>query len=322
MGVKTREGTMTSNRQKPFFAEDFRVGRARQGGERKGRQTRQTQLGPAPPVTVDVHWDEILPTLNAVMDRVEALAQGSVAQTQAVQDAMTHQEQLMQHLLALQQQIVDANQQRLEGTLFPADNGTSTENTEEYLKYILQRVDASASAATTQVDLLQQQLSKLDDLQQQNWQVQSGATPTANQFDDMIALLGEIRERLGDLASGLPATMGEYVDRSREQLVDSLYSKLQEGQAGQANPTAQKGETPYSQLEQKPAGDSYKRARGIQPPSGLGYPPQSKAAAVSVPSNTLIDDLFAEEEAYLAEKKEYLNERADLLSRKKAWKLG
>jgi hypothetical protein len=306
--MTTSEGTKTSKeQQRPFFAESFRVGQQRPGATRKTRQTRQTLLDSAPPVTVDVHWDEVLPTLNEFMGRVEGLAQDAAVQSQAVQGAIAYQAQLMQQMLALQQQVTDLTQQHMDASGAPVEGTAPNANKEDYMKYILQRVDASANAAAAQVDLLQRQLSKLDDLETQTAEPQGGNTGTQAQFDEIIALLGEIRERIGDLASGAPSSQGGFVDRSREEFVDHLYSNLKEGPEGQGMQLGQtrlQGDNPYSRIDQVPAANPHEPERKDSPKE---------------PSNTFINALLEEEMAIKTEKKEYLDEKKEYFTEKQAY---
>jgi hypothetical protein len=258
------------------------------------------------------------------MGRVEELAQSASAQSQAVHDAMAYQAQLMQQVLALQQQVADLTQQHVDGSTARMEEAGPNGNTEEYLKYILQRVDASANAAAAQVDLLQQQLSRLEDLEAQIAAVQGSSAPAQAQFGEMIALLEEIREHIGDLASGVPPSQGGFLDRSQEEFVQSIYTKLEQGKGGQESQVGRaplRATPPYSKVEETPAGPLHGFAReNLQ--AGPSASTQVGTAAARVPSNTPIDTLFAEEESYLAERKAYLDERKDYLERKKAWQLG
>ncbi len=284
--------------------------------------------------------ETLLPAMQEMNGRLEGIAQLLANQAQSIQTG----EILQREVVRLQQQLVDLQKQPVRRAPGGQPNAAQSDQVVAYLNEILKEINALAG--TTQQ------------------QAQAGYAPGTTQvevhFEEIRPLLEDIKERLGDLATGLPASKDEYVDRQREQFVDDLYEKQDVYSKMQTPPQSPKPapkpttRPPYSSVERTPPTTPRQTTlwgtgprTGDQPPTRQSQPspyaqPPAQSRTQPSPRQDVdprdaeqMDAIFSEEatylderkahldkeEKYFEERKEYLEERKDHITQKKSWYL-
>ncbi len=263
-------------------------------------------MGPGQPVNVNMNFDTLLPALQEMNGRLEGIAQILVSGEERQREFT----RLQQKLVTLQEQFIKRSPDR-------QPSQVQNEAVVRYSDEILKGITSLAVASQQQVQA----------------GPAPGSTPLEGQFEGIRQLLQDIKERLGDLATGVPASKDEYIDQQREKLVDDIYSKMEprpESPEQAPKPTSRR---PYSKMETPtpPEPSPWGTQSRTVPET-----PASRLSRVSPPNLPEVDPkvagqmdtIFAEEAAYLDEKKahfdkqeKYLDERKEHLTQKKAWYL-
>ncbi len=260
-----------------------------------------------------MNLDTLLPALQEMNGRLEGIAQLLTNQSQILVDG----EERQREVARIQQKLVNLQEQTIKRA--PDRQGTPAQNDQVvgYLKEILNGINFMAETAQKQAEAGHA----------------PGSTPMEGQFERIRQLLQDIKERLGDLATGVPASKDEYIDHQREELVNDIYSKMQAPPQPPAPARRPTSRAPSSNVEstappETPSWGTTPRTAPEQPPIRQSRVPPSILPEVDPKAAERVDAIFTEEAAYLDEKKthldkqeKYLDERKEHIAQKKEWYL-
>jgi len=309
-------------------------------------------------MNVDVRLATILPALQEMNGRLEGIAQLLATQTQAIGAGEAAQREIVR----LQQQMVHLQEQTVKR---PPDHGSTATQNEQlapYLNAILNGINVLADATQKRAENAQAAgvsppdvlpnasqndqvvaylnailggINNLADATQKRAEAgqAAGTAPAEVHFDEITPLLQDIKERLGDLTSGLPASNDGYLDHRREELIDTIYSKMEAHPQGTEQTPRHPSAHSYSNVEEAippPSTPRGTRQGTLDQTATRQAPPlpRSVPSAAATKDADSMDAIFAEEAAYLDEQKthfdkqeKYLEERKEHIAQKKAWYL-
>ncbi len=268
-------------------------------------------MGPGQPVNVNMNLDTLIPALQEMNGRLEGIAQ-----------ILVSGEERQREVARLQQKLVTLQEQATKRAPNRPDSPAQNEAVVRYLDEILKGITTLAEASQTSQ-------------QQAQAGHAPGSAPLEAQFEGIRGLLQDIKDRLGDLASGVQVTSkDEYIDHQREQLVEDIYSKMQAPPRSPEQAPKPTSRRPYSKVEpttppETPPWGTEPRTAPESPPSRPSRVPPATLPEVDPKAAERMDAIFAEEAAYLDEKKvhfnkqeKYLDERKEHITQKKTWYLG
>ncbi len=271
-----------------------------------------------------MNLDTLLPALQEMNGRLETIAQLLTNQGQILVDG----EERQRELARIQQKLVNLQEQTAKRSPAHPDTPAQNEQIVNTLNEILKGITILADASQQQV--------------QAGREARPG--PFEDQNEGIRQLLQDIKERLGDLATGVPASKDAYIDQQREKLVDDIYSKMQPSLASPEQAPRPTSRRPYSNMETP---TSRETSSWDTTPRTTPESPEARPVRVSPPTLPEVDPkvagkmdaIFAEEAAYLEEQKiyfqnmdktkeendkryqNYLAERKEHIAQKKAWYL-